>query len=240
MIGDIKMSSFRFEAEIDGSELENFVENVINNTIDYEMIANEVVKEIQISEDMLDHAVKMHIDYAAIADEVDVDSIAQTIINYHMSDIQDAIDIDQISENVLERVDITELTNDVMNEMDFQSEIELSFNPHLAEAFAGFDPEEKNTLNVHFCNAIKDAVIYLSKTGQIPTVQPVITSVNESNIEKQTEKSFTPDDIMSVVSSCVISSMYGLKSDLNMTTDQLLKKSISSLPDHIRNFIEKK
>lgn len=231
------MSAFRFEAEIDGSELESFVENVINNTIDYEMIANEVVKEIQISDDMLDDAVRKHIDYAAIADEVDVDSIAQTIVNYHMTDIQDALDIEEISQNVLERVDITELTNDVMNEMDIQSEIEFSFNTHLAQAFAGFDPEEKNTLNVHFCNAIRDAVTYLSKSGQIPTIQTAISSVDESSIEKKVEKSFTPDDILSVVSSCVISSMYGVKSDSGISTDDLINRSINSLPGHIRNFI---
>lgn len=238
------MSSFRFEAEIDGSELESFVESVINNTIDYEMIANEVVKEINISEDMLDHAVKQHLDYSAIADEVDIDSVCENIINNYMSDIQDALDLDYISENVLERVDITELTNDVMNEMDIQDEIALGFNNHLEESLSGFDPEERTPLNIAICNVVKDSITYLSKNGKLPGFNSgqsrVIDQTNVVTVDQTQEKSFTPDDLLAIVSSCVVSSMYGLKSNLGMTTDELLKRSISSLPDHIRNFIEKK
>lgn len=230
-------------------DIEQYIRDVIDEHIDITQLANDVSQEINISSEIIQAEIDEYLDERRVTELVDVDTIADSILNNNLSAIEEGLDYDNIADNVYERISISDIADEVMGNHlgDIVDSLDYHDIAENVESVIDYDLiVEKIIKNENFLKAIGkvDAVTSNSTENVIEEKNFIMGPYDglEDPKESQVLMHFTKDQLKDIVIASILGAMNQSNSNgLHSTpADELYDKVVSIFPYQIREFLNRK
>jgi len=184
--------------------LHEYIKDIVNSQIDISDLASMVANEISIDEWLIDSAIERIVTPEYISEAIDTSDIVNEIINDNISDIEDALDIDSITEKVVESIDMYSLTSDVKDGV--ADEILDLVHLRYIEFFNSFNPSNDTPLNRSFTKAVNAAINGVTTENSVEDKNFLVGPFNgleNSNDKVEETIEVSKSELEEMITSCV-------------------------------------
>lgn len=221
--------------------LHEYIKDIVNSQIDMSDLASMVANEISIDEWLIDSAIERIVTPEYISEAIDTSDIVNEIINDNISDIEDALDIDSITEKVVDSIDMYSLTTDVKDGITD----DIMHLAHLGatEFLKNFNPTNDTPLTRAFTKAVKAAIDGVISENHVEDKNFMVGPFNglEDNVITPTI-SLTKQELDQIIASTIssISQLSRYKSINDIPADEIYTAIVNSLTGEVYTFIKEK
>lgn len=230
-------------------DFEQYIRDVVDEHIDISQLAMDVSQEITISPEIIHAEIDEYLDENRITELVDVDVIADAILNNNLSAIEEGLDYHTIADNVYERISISDIADDVIGNHLGDIMDSIDYNLITENVLSDIDYQEivcNVTKHQDFVFAVKQLIAeYNSAPKDVPEEKNFIMGPYdrlEDPKESQVLMHFTKDQLKDIVIASILGAMNQSNSNgLHSTpADELYDKVVSIFPYQIREFLNRK
>jgi hypothetical protein len=222
--------------------LHEYIKDIVNSQIDISDLASMVANEISIDEWLIDSAIERIVTPEYISEAIDTSDIVNEIINDNISDIEDALDIDSITEKVVESIDMYSLTTDVKDGVTD----DILHLAHLGatEFFTNFNPSNDTLLTRAFTKAVNNVINGVASESYVEDKNFLVGPFN--GLEDSSDKSedtiqISKSELDEIILSCIgiVVTQAEIENIYSIPANSIYDKVIKNLPLKFNKLINK-